>query len=165
MVQFTRGARVFVTVAVLGCGAAVPGVASAAPSKLMGMLPEGFSSSNCEAQTSTGLAVEKVNCDQSTVAGGPTAASFALYRNVDDLASGFSSAKIDLASSCPGDQQSPGPWTSQGQVGGQVECGTVAGANGKVSVVAWSDNAKLRAAAVQGNDISSLYQWWKTKSG
>jgi hypothetical protein len=35
----------------------------------------------------------------------------------------------------------------------------------KYAAVVWSDNAKLRTAAVMGADITSLYQWWQAKSG
>lgn len=165
MSYLAHAGKLLAVVGIFGAGICSAASASAAPSKLMSMLPEGFSSSNCQVETPKGLAIEKVNCDQSTASGGPTAASFALYSSLDDLATGFGGAKFDLHSTCPGNQQSPGPWTSQGQVGGQVECGTISGTDGKVTVVAWSDNAKLRAAAVQGPDIDALYQWWKQKSG
>jgi len=138
-------------------------------STLMGMLPQGFSSGNCHQQSAKPPALEKVNCDQSTDANGPTAAVFALYANADALTTGFQSAGNDVtvSSNCPGNQESPGPWTySNNQVGGQVECGTMGGDNNAaVAVVVWTDNSKMRAAAVQGPDISALYQWWKTKSG
>jgi hypothetical protein len=74
------------TIAVCG-GAAVLGApahrAAADPDVLMGMLPQGFSSSNCKEVTPKGHAVEKVTCDQSSDTGGPTAAAFARYANVD----------------------------------------------------------------------------------
>ncbi len=152
-------------------GAAVLGAtahrAAADPDVLMGMLPQGFSSSNCKEVTPKGHAVEKVNCDKSTDPGGPTSATFARYASVDDLTTAFQNAAdgVTVASSCPGDVKSPGPWnyTSSGQTAGQVECAT--GKDDNASVVLWTDNAKLRAAAVSGTDITSLYQWWTKKSG
>jgi len=153
-------------------GAAVLGafsgaVASGDPSQLMSMLPSGFSSSNCKQESPKPPAVEKVSCDQSTESGGPTAASFALYQNVDDLNAAFQGVKMTVSPQCPLDQQSPGPWGygSGEKNGGQVECGTIDDSGSTVAVVVWTDKAKMRAAAVQGSDISSLYQWWRTKSG
>ena len=101
------------------------------------------------------------------MAGGPLEAAFGLYGNADDMNSGFKNLGITIAASCPGGQQSPGPWTySSGKTGGQVECGTATNDAGKTApLVVWSDDSKLRVAAVVGNDIDSLYQWWKTKSG
>jgi hypothetical protein len=168
MSPFIVAARLM-TIAVCG-GAAVVGAAAhraaADPDVLMGMLPQGFSSSNCKEVTPKGHAVEKVTCDQSSDPGGPSAAAFARYANADDLTSAFQNADgVAVASSCPGNIQSPGPWnfTSSGQTAGQVECGTAKDDN--TPVVLWTDNAKLRVAAVSGSDITSLYQWWTKKSG
>lgn len=165
MLYFGNAARLIAVgtlsgAAVLGFGTATAG---AETGKLMSMLPEGFSSSNCQEATPKSPAVEKVTCDQSTQADGPTSAVFLLYNNQDDLATGFKSANMTISNSCPGDQQSPGPWGygSGAKDGGQVECGTTEGQ----AAVVWSDNSKLRVAAVTGSDINSLYTWWKQKSG
>jgi hypothetical protein len=173
MFCLAKSARLMAVAAVGGAavlGLAVCGSATAwgDPSTLMSMLPQGFSSSNCKEVPPKGHAVERVDCDASSESGGPSAASFGLYTNLDDLNAGFQNAKITLSSTCPGNQVSPGPWgygTGE-KNGGQVECGTVEGdSNTTVAVVVWTDKAKLRAAAIQGSDIASLYQWWKTKSG
>ena len=141
--------------------------ASAAPSKLMGMLPEGFSSSNCDVKTPKAPAIESVGCDQSSVSGGPAGAAFSLFGNLDDMNTAFDKANVATSSTCPGNTASPGPWSygSGGKNGGQRECGTATSGSTKYAVVLWSDNSKLRTALVMGSDITSLYQWWKAKSG
>jgi hypothetical protein len=170
--EFAKSARLMAVAAVGGAavlGSAINGAATAwgDPSTLMSMLPAGFSSTNCKEVPPKGHATERVDCDASSEAGGPSSASFALYTSLDDLAGGFQNAKITLSSTCPGNQQSPGPWGfgSGEKSGGQVECGTTGDSGSTVAVVVWTDKAKLRAAAIQGSDIDSLYQWWKTKSG
>ena len=71
------------------------------------MLPEGFSSSNCEVKTAKLPAIEKVTCGQSSASGGPSEAAFGLYGSVDDMQTGFKQLggdQINIAPSCPGDQ-------------------------------------------------------------
>ncbi|MDT5225493.1 MAG: hypothetical protein QOG19_2900 [Mycobacterium sp.] len=170
MSRFMCATKVIVVAAMLGPGACLAATASAEPSKLMGMLPEGFSSSNCEVKPAKSPAIEKVTCDKSSVAGGPSEAAFGLYGNLDDMQTGFKQLggdKITIASSCPGNQVSPGPWTygSSGKTGGQVECATIPMDSVNHPIVVWSDDSKLRVGLVVGNDIDTLYQWWKAKSG
>jgi hypothetical protein len=119
MTLFTRAAKMIVIAAVVGSGTCVAAPAAAAPSKLMTMLPEGFSSSNCQVKEPNAPVIEAVNCDKSSVSGGPTGAGFALYRNLDDLDSAFQATNVAVAPSCPGNQVSPGPWASNGKTGGQ----------------------------------------------
>ena len=143
--------------------------AAASPSDtLMAMLPQGFSSANCqEAPKKTALA--KVTCNQNSDPAGPGAAVFALYGNLGDLAAGFhdTADRGAVATSCPGGQASPGTWSSSssGQTGGQAECATMSGDAGNTPAIIWTDNAKLMAAAIIGSDMTSLYQWWINKSG
>ena len=169
MLHLTKAGRL-IAIATLG-GAAVLGSAvnAAAPaaaddSKLMTMLPPGFSSTNCQEAEPRPPALEKVSCDANTVQGGPVAGVFALYGSAADLATGFQALKL-TASACPDGQPSPSSWGyGNDRNAGQVECGTILADSGASSpVVAWTDNAKLRAGAVQGPDISSLYQWWKSR--
>ncbi len=166
-------------IAIAACsGAAVllsTGNCAAAPSgKLMEMLPQGFSSANCEEKTPSppGVdppALERVMCDPSSDPSGPSFAVFLLYANLDDLATGFQqgpgSSGYTVASSCPGNGASPGTWNyrNSSQGAGQVACGTSVEGN---PTVIWTDNAKLRLAVVEGKgqDIASLYQWWSDKS-
>ena len=166
-------------IAIAACsGAAVlvwPANCAAAPSgKLMDMLPQGFSSTNCQEKDPSppGVdppALERVMCDPSSDPSGPSFAVFLLFANPTDLANGFQqgpgSSGYTVASSCPGGIASPGAWNyrNSGQTSGQVECGTSVEGN---PAVIWTDNAKLRLACVEGKgqDIASLYQWWSDKS-
>lgn len=163
-------AELLCVAAVLVPAAGHPPTASADPSKLMGMLPDGFSSSNCQVKPAKAPAVEKVTCDESTVSGGPSEAAFGLFGNPDDMQAGFKQVggdKMTIQSSCPGNQVSPGPWTygSSGKTGGQVECATMTLNSVTHPIVVWSDESKLRVAMIVGTDMDGLYQWWRTKSG
>ncbi|OBK95094.1 hypothetical protein A5645_13760 [Mycobacterium asiaticum] len=163
-------AELLCVAAVLVPAAGHPPTASADPSKLMGMLPEGFSSSNCQVKPAKAPAVEKVTCDESTVSGGPSEAAFGLFGNPDDMQASFKQVggdKMTIQSSCPGNQVSPGPWTygSSGKTGGQVECATMTLNSVTHPIVVWSDESKLRVAMIVGADMDGLYQWWRTKSG
>lgn len=143
---------------------------AAAPSgKLMEMLPQGFSSANCQEKEPVDGSLERVMCDPSSDPGGPSFAVFLLYANPSDLTresqQGPGSSGYTVASSCPGGKASPGTWSygNSSQSAGQVECGT--SVEGDPTVI-WTDNAKLRLAVVEGKgqDIASLYQWWSDKS-
>jgi hypothetical protein len=95
---------------------------------------------------------------------------FFLLSSKDDLSASFQGllSALTVASTCPGGQSSPGPWhynSSPDQAAGQVGCGTTISDGTKVSMVAWTDNAKMTTALIGGTDMDSLYQWWKTKSG
>ncbi|OBK21801.1 hypothetical protein A5634_09445 [Mycobacterium asiaticum] len=141
--------------------------ATAAPGKLMGMLPEGFSSSNCETKTPKPPAIEKVACGQSTVSGGPAVASFGLFQNVTDLETGFGNVPDGVTSvACPGNKPSPGPWTySNGNTGGQVQCATGTADSGKFAMIVWTNRNKLRIGAVRSTDGAGLYRWWQSNAG
>lgn len=155
-------------------GAAVvafPAHGAAAPTgTLMGILPPGYSSANCKQVTPPDGIAEEVDCDQNTDTSGPVSAVFYLLSSKDGLAQAFQglTSGMTMASTCPGNQASPGPWSynrSSDQAAGQVGCGTTKSGGTTVSMVAWTDNAKMTASLIGGTDMSSLYQWWKTKSG
>jgi len=169
MSSFTFAARAIAITACSGAavlGSTAYGVADPGDT-LMGMLPDGFTSANCQENTKSASSLERVTCDKSSDPSGPSRAVFLRYGSVDDLAAQFKSAGDNgytVASSCPGGKASPGTWSpgSSNQTGGQVECAT--NVDGQPAVI-WTDNAKLRLAVVEGSDISSLYQWWAHKSG
>jgi hypothetical protein len=162
-------------VAVAACSGAVlitsiANGAAAPTGTLMGSLPPGYSSANCQEATAPDGFVEKVTCGQNSDPAGPASAIFWLLPNTDGLAAAFQGAGtgMTVASSCPGGQVSPGTWhykSSPDQPAGQVECGTTNSDGTEVAMVVWTDNAKLRAALIGGTDMASLYQWWSTKSG
>lgn len=170
MSRLKAAAELLCVAAVIAPVAGLGPIASADPSKLMGMLPEGFSASNCQVKPAKAPAIEKVTCDENTVSGGPSEAAFGLFGNLDDMQAGFKQVggdKMTIQSSCPGGQVSPGPWTygSSGKTGGQVECATMTLDSVTHPIVVWSDESKLRVAMIVGTDMEGLYQWWRTKSG
>jgi len=161
------GAAACSGVAVLG---SVANGAAAPAGTLMGILPPGYSSTNCKEVTPSSGILEQVDCGPNTDSSGPLSASFYLLSSKDGLAMAFQALNsgMTMASSCPGGQASPGPWhynSSPDQTAGQVACGTSNSGGTTVSFVVWTDNAKLTAGLIGGTDMGSLYQWWKTKSG
>jgi hypothetical protein len=156
------------SIAIAACsGAAVLGSAgncAAEPSgKLMGMLPSGFSSTNCQQVDPAAGSAERVRCDHGTGApDGPTYAVFLLYASPADLATQFQQAAKNgytLASSCTPTIASPSTWKrdNSSQVAGQIECGK--SVDGQSAII-WTDTAKPWLAIVHGKDSASLYQWW-----
>ncbi|ORB33570.1 hypothetical protein [Mycobacterium persicum] len=163
------GAARLITIAACGGAAVLSSTAhcAAAPSgKLMDMLPQGFSATNCQEKAPVEGALERVMCGQSSDPGGPSYAVFLLYGSGSDLATEFRQGPgrsgYTVASSCPGGGASPGTWSyrNSSQTAGQVECGT--SVEGNYAVI-WTDNAKLRLAVVEGKNSASLYQWWRDK--
>ncbi len=155
-------------------GAAVLGsvaYGAAAPSdRLMGMLPQGYSSANCQQVTAPEGFLEKVTCGQNADPSGPATGTFWLVPNKDVLAAAFQGAGtgMTVASSCPGGQASPGTWhytSTPDQPAGQVECGTINNEGTTVAMVVWTDNARMETALIGGMDMTTLYKWWGAKSG
>lgn len=152
-------------------GAALLGstAVSSASGKLMEMLPQGFSSTNCVEKQASGPAVERVTCDASSDASGPSYALFLLYASSSDLASEFKSGPASggykVSSSCPGGKASPGDWSygNSSQAAGEVECAT--SSEGYPTII-WSDTSKLRVGVVEGKgkDMDALFKWWSDKS-
>ena len=125
------------------------------------MLPQGFSSSNCQAVTPTAKdALATVDCNQNTISSGVSMARFNLYPDKTTLDSHFKSGTAeDTVQDCPGGLQSPGTWhyeSTPDQVAGQLVCGTYKA----TPDLMWSDNAQLLLGDIQGSDLTALYQWW-----
>jgi hypothetical protein len=142
-----------------------PPTGSSNLNKLMGILPKGFSSSNCQAvNPSAKDALATVDCSQNTVASGVSAARFNLYPDQATLDSHFNSGSAeDVASPCPGGINSPGTWhyhNTPDQAAGQLVCGTY---NDKPDLL-WSQNSELLLGDIQGSDMDALYDWWAKNS-
>ncbi len=112
------GAARLITIAACGGAAVLSSTANcaAAPSgKLMDMLPQGFSATNCQEKAPVEGALERVMCGQSSDPGGPSYAVFLLYGSGSDLATEFRQGPgrsgYTVASSCPGGGASPGTWS------------------------------------------------------
>jgi serine/threonine-protein kinase len=135
----------------------------ASGASLLALIPPGYPTSACEvaSPTVTG-ALATVDCGPSTQPGGPQAARYSLFDDVDQLAQGFadSIAENDEIFRCPGsDVDSPTDWhykRSPDVVAGQVACGTY---QGNADVI-WTQNDDLILADVQSSDIDELHIWW-----
>jgi hypothetical protein len=129
---------------------------------LAASLSKGYSLNNCSPQDVTGSQLAALTCGPSSDSGGPAQAKYVLLSGPADLAGSFkSSIKDDTLTSC-GDSQSPTSW-HQGSAtasGGTVACGTYQGA----AEIIWTIDAKNILAYVRAsnNDVSALYQWWRT---
>jgi serine/threonine-protein kinase len=131
--------------------------------KLLSLIPQGYPTSVCEIASppSTG-ALATVDCGLSTQPGGPSAARYSLFADIDQLAQHFadSIAENDEIFPCPGsDMDSPTEWNykrSPEVVAGQVACGTYQGN----ADVMWTQNEELLLADVQGPDLDGLHNWW-----
>ena len=151
-----------------GIGAAT---ATAAPNadnamnKLMGVLPGGYSSSNCKPVDSPPKdSLATVDCQQNSRPNGPSVARFSLYPDRSTLDAHFqSSANADELSPCPGGLQSPGTWhynSNSDEPAGKIACGTY---KGKPDLT-WSQYDEGLLGDIQGDDIASLYNFWSKNS-
>jgi serine/threonine-protein kinase len=130
---------------------------------LMALIPPGYPTSVCEvASPPAPGALATVDCGLSTQPGGPHAARYSLFADVDQLAQHFadSVAANEEIFRCPGsDMDSPTDWNYKREpdvVAGQVACGTF---QGNADVV-WTQTEELVLADVQGPDMGELHDWW-----
>ena len=118
----------------------------------------------CRAINAFPNAQASLDCSQNVNTDTPTYARFTLYKDFDALTGDFQATADGMVlSPCPGGSQSPAPgtWTygsAGNQISGRVVCGTVSDrAN-----IAWTRDAQLLLATVNGGpDLSSLYQWFQ----
>ena len=136
-----------------------------AENQIVGLLPPGYVASACTRATDPfPNAVASLDCSQNANSDTPTYARFTLYKDLGALTGDFRlTAEGMVLSPCPGGSVSPAPgtWTSgsnANQISGKVVCGSVADrAN-----VAWTRDAQLLLATVNGGpDLNTLYQWWQ----
>jgi serine/threonine-protein kinase len=163
------GVTALATVGALGgFGAATT---SAAPNsdnamnKLMGVLPGGYTSSNCQPVDSPPAdSLATVDCQQNSRPNGPSVARFSLYPDRGTLDAHFqSSANADELSPCPGGLQSPGNWhynNNPNVPAGKIACGTYKGRPD----LTWSQYDQGLLGDIQGDDLQSLYTFWSKNS-
>jgi serine/threonine kinase PknH len=159
------GTMALASIAALGGAAiadAAPGESSADLDKLMGLLPAGFTTSNCQpVNPPTKYALATVDCGQNSLPNGPAMARFSLVSDQITLDGKFqSSVNADVVTPCPRDYPSPGTWRYRNTdvVAGQVACGTYQG----TPDLAWTDNAKLVLGDIEGDNIEALFDYWWT---
>lgn len=140
-----------------------PGNPDSFGAQLLALVPQGYPTSVCEvASPPAPGALATVDCGLSTQPGGPHAARYSLFADVDQLAQHFaaSAAESEEIFACPGsDMDSPADWNykrSPDVVAGQVACGSYQGN----ADVMWTQNDELLLADVQGPNIDELHTWW-----
>ncbi len=136
-------------------------------SKLIGLLPSGYSAGACTATTPKtdsiwANALAMVDCDQNTSEGGPSHAVYGLFANPDALKKAFDDdiAAVQLMN-CPGGGQSPDGWhydQTPTVTAGMIACGTYKDHPNLI----WSNQDKLMLGDVFGDPptIEDLHQWW-----
>lgn len=141
---------------------------SDAETRLLSMLPTGYSASACKPVEPANEAVAQVKCGRSGDPDGPIEASYSLVKDKSALAAGLGRlTKRNAVVVCPGRIQSPGPWrrnATPDQVSGTVFCGT----NQGHAVVGWTDEERLllseTRSGVTGPNLDQLYAWWSSHS-
>ena len=133
--------------------------------QLMGVLPDGYDSSNCAVVDNPPRdSLATIDCDDNSLPNGPTAARFSLYPDVATLDAHFQTAAgEDQIKDCPGGVASPGTWhytNSPDTPAGKLVCGTYEGTPDLV----WSQNDKLLLGNLQGTDLQSIYDFWSNNT-
>jgi len=143
-------------------------VDAAAQQRLRGALPPGYPSAACTAVDVPPAALAKFGCTQNTDAGGPPTSTYTSFADATGLQTAFGAVVGDMrVVNCPGNIQSPGAWRRNATP--QLVSGTlVCGYRGDVPTLAWTDNAKLMLASVDGvqsgPNLDQLYVWWSSHS-
>lgn len=130
---------------------------------LLSLIPPGYPTSACEVATPPAPgSLATVDCGASTQPGGPKAARYSLFADLDQLNLHFTESlkENEELFDCPGaNMPSPAEWNYQREpnvVAGQVACGTYQGN----ADVMWTQNSDLLLADVQGPDMAELHDWW-----
>ncbi|MBW0019135.1 MAG: serine/threonine protein kinase [Mycobacterium sp.] len=141
-------------------------------SKLLSMLPNGYSSGACTPTTPKSgsiwvKSVAMVDCSQNDLQGGPSRAVYGLFSNPDVLKQAFNDdiAAVQLAD-CPGAGPSPDGWhhdKTPTVTAGMIACATY---KNHPNVI-WSNEAKVMLCDVFGDPatLADLYTWWTKNSG
>lgn len=131
--------------------------------QLMGLLSAGHDSSNCApVDPPVADTLATVDCDESTMAGGPAFTRYSLFGDLASLDNAFDAAidANDELLECPGSGlQSPTTWhytDTPDEIAGKVACGTY---NDNADV-AWTNDANLVLADAQADDLTELHDWW-----
>lgn len=137
---------------------------SPAEQQVVALLPPGFSANACaRAIDAFPNALASLDCSQNITTDTPTYARFTLYKDLEALIGDFQTTADGMVMlPCPGSTAaSPGTWTygsDANQISGRIVCGTIADrAN-----LAWTRDAQLLLATVNGGPgLNGLYQWFQ----
>lgn len=146
MSTMLRALSVAAAILVIAIGAA-PRAGADPMADLMRMLPAGYSSNSCKPTTSK-AASAAVECRDNSLPGGPTYATYSLFRDYTGMYDAFTSSLESSTwtpAACPG-KQSPDPTAvldSAGKQYGFIACGRGTGADwqAKDGAVAWTRDA------------------------
>lgn len=136
-----------------GSGADINTLASA--------LSKGYGLNNCVAQRVPSGALAYLQCGQSPDPSGPLLGKYFLFSDRSALASSFQRLiSGDSLSNC-GNASSPTPWHQGSSTAnaGSVACGTFQ----NHAEIIWTNEAKNMLGVIRaaGNDVGSLYSWWR----
>lgn len=150
---------------------AVPRAGADPTTDLARMLPAGYSTDSCKPASSTRGALAAVDCRDNSLPGGPTSATYYLFRDYTGMYDAFTAglkSSTWAPATCPG-KQSSDPTAMSGPDGKQhgfIACGRWTGPDWQVKdgAVAWTRNAEhfLGVAYVgyQGQQYpASLFNW------
>ena len=138
------------------------GQLSSDESRLMALLPRGYSSTSCTPVNPPAKeALATVDCGGNSEPGGPTNSRYSLFPDADTLARHFQlSVNADTLTPCPGDSDAtPGTWhydATPNQTAGSIACGTYKG----TPDVVWTKTAQVLLGDAQGPDLNAVHDWW-----
>ncbi|MFX0574814.1 protein kinase domain-containing protein [Nocardia nepalensis] len=144
---------------------------TSAENKLLQLLPQGYSTSNCRSGKGEAGSVAALYCDANPTGtpnvGGTPAAHFYLYPNLAALNDAYRSATRGAVVPCPdGDLDRPTKATHNGQLiyTGNLACVRSTGSALPVPTLDWTDERDLVLAAAFAGDSTGavpLFDWWK----
>jgi hypothetical protein len=129
---------------------------------LASSLSKGYGLNNCQPPAAGQMAVSivaELDCGQSDDPSGPASAIYQLLPRAETLASDFKYFIQDVSLTACGDNgQSPTTW-HQGQMAGQVACGTYK----NTATITWTTDSKNVLGYIRSSntDVNSLYKWWQ----
>ncbi|MDT5013737.1 MAG: serine/threonine kinase PknH [Mycobacterium sp.] len=137
-----------------------PPTSTAATTKLIKMLPPGFTASNCAA-SDTPVAGATATVDCTANPNGPSQGRFAVFTDPGALQSAFDLfTGEDQLQPCPGLQASPAQWSykgPQGEPDGMLACGTYKGSPDLI----WTENETLLLGDITGDSLEAIHDYWK----
>lgn len=142
--------------------------AEQAQSRLLAMVPRGYSEGACEAVVPTKGALAQVSCGQNDDPGGPLTATYTLATDEQSLKELFDEhVSSSSVVNCPGNIQSPGPWrrtAAAEQAAGTLVCGF----QQSKPTVAWTTDSDVMMSEIQsgpqGPNMVQIYTWWASHS-
>lgn len=136
--------------------------------RLLALVPDGYPTGACSAGEPPQEAIAILSCTNNTDPGGPTSATYTLFRDKSALTNAFDHVvHTSAVVVCPGNYQSPGPWrrnATPDRSAGMLVCGQ----QQSLPMVAWTTDEEQMLSVVRskrgGPNLEQLYAWWSTHS-